>query len=150
MDCDLPDSSNAELSTPLRHIVTTGDGSPLLTDAMLVDQDERNPLLPLSSGDCAMTIESPLHDIEAPKEKSAFIRILEDMVPRNNANTKGGNQVENIHDDIDSYLQPYYLPPTSLPLRPLSASFLLLSTSHCYEIAINSAVPGVDLITSSG
>ena len=40
--------------------------------------------------------------------------------------------------------------PTSLPLRPFSASFLLLSTSHCYEIPINSAVPGVNLITSSG
>jgi len=33
---------------------------------------------------------------------------------------------------------------------PFSASFLLSSTSYCYEIAINSVVPGVDLITSSG
>ena len=90
------------------------------------------------------------HEIEAPKEKNAFTRILSDMVSRNNANTKGGNQVENIHDDIDSFLQLYYLPPHLSTTAAFSASFLLLSTSHCYEIAINSAVPGVDLITSSG
>ena len=69
VDCDMPDRSNTELSTPLRHIVTTGDGSPLLTDAMLVDQDERNPLMPLSSGDCAMTIDSPLRRNRGPKGK---------------------------------------------------------------------------------
>ena len=69
MDCDLPDSSNTELSTPLRHIMTIGDGSSILADAMLVDQDERNPLLPLSSGDCAMTIESPLPRHRGPKGK---------------------------------------------------------------------------------
>jgi hypothetical protein len=51
VDCDMPDRSNTELSTPLRHFVTTADGSPLLTDAMLVDQDESNPRIPLSSGD---------------------------------------------------------------------------------------------------
>ena len=68
-DCDMPDRSNTELSTPLRHPVTTGDGSPLLTDAMLVDPDERNPLMPLSSGDCAMTIDSPLRRNRGPKGK---------------------------------------------------------------------------------
>jgi hypothetical protein len=69
IDCDMPDRSNTELSTPLRHPVTTGDGSPLLTDAMLVDPDERNPLMPLSSGDCAMTIDSPLRRNRGPKGK---------------------------------------------------------------------------------
>ena len=35
-------------------------------------------------------------------------------------------------------------------LRPLfSASFSMFPTSPCYELVINSAVPGVDLITSS-
>ena len=69
MDCDLPESSNTELSTPLRHIMTIGDGSSVLADAMLVDQDERNPAMPLSSGDCAMTLESPLLRHRGPKGK---------------------------------------------------------------------------------
>ena len=55
IDCDMLDLSNAEPSTPLKHLMTTADGSPLLTDAMLVDQDESNPRI----GDCSMPIEPP-------------------------------------------------------------------------------------------
>ena len=69
IDCDMPDLSNAEPSTPLKHCMTTADGSPLPTDAMLVDQDETNPAMPLSSGDCAMTLESPLPRHRGPKGK---------------------------------------------------------------------------------
>ena len=54
-----------------------------------------------------------------------------------------------LHDDIDSLLQLHYLPPLYATAALFPASFLLFSTSHCYEIVINSVVPGVDLITSS-
>ena len=57
--------------------------------------------------------------------------------------------MENLHDDIDSLFQlilfpllctcgPFFLPRSSM-----------FPTSPCYELVINSAVPGVDLITSS-
>jgi hypothetical protein len=54
-----------------------------------------------------------------------------------------------LHDDIDSLLQLHYLPPLYATPALFPVSFLLFSTSHCYEIVINSVVPGVDLITSS-
>ena len=69
MDCDLPESSNTELSTPLRHIMTIGDGSSVLADAMLVDQDERNPAMPLSSADCPVPIDQPPRNKRCPKAK---------------------------------------------------------------------------------
>ena len=69
IDCDMLDRSNTELSSPLRHPVTTGDGTPLDTGAMLMDPDTSNPLMPLSSGDCAMTIEPPLLRHRGPKGK---------------------------------------------------------------------------------
>ena len=67
--CDLPDNSNTELSTPLRHIMMIGDGSSNLTDAMLVDQDERNPVMPLSSADCQVPIDQPPRNKRFPKAK---------------------------------------------------------------------------------
>jgi len=69
MDCDLPDSENTELSTPLRHIMTIGDGSSILADAMLVDQDERNPIMPLSSADCQVPIDQTPRNKRCPKAK---------------------------------------------------------------------------------
>ena len=69
IDCDMPDLSNAEPSTPLKHCMTTADGSPLPTDAMLVDQDERNPVMPLSSADCPVPIDQPPRNKRCPKAK---------------------------------------------------------------------------------
>ena len=69
MECDLPDSSNTELSTPPRHIMTIGDGHSVLADAMLVDQDERNPAMPLSSADCPVPIDHPPRNKRCPKAK---------------------------------------------------------------------------------
>jgi len=69
IDCDIPDLSNAEPSTPLKHPMTTADGSPLPTDAMLVDQDASIPLIPLPSGDCTMQIEPPPRRPRGPKGK---------------------------------------------------------------------------------
>ena len=69
IDCDMPDLSNAESSTPLKHLMTTVDGSPLLTDAMLVDHDDRNPRLSLLSGDCPVSIDQPPRNKRSPKAK---------------------------------------------------------------------------------
>ena len=69
IDCDMLDLSNAEPSTPLKHCMTTADGSPLPTDAMLVDQDERNPVMPLSSADCPVPIDQPPRNKRCPKAK---------------------------------------------------------------------------------
>ena len=107
-------------------------------------QDESNPLMPLSSGDCSMPIEPPPRRERGPKGGNASTRILADMATRKLqvANTKGGNKVENLHDDIDSLFQLHYLPPPVSTTDCGPASFLLFSTSYCYEIVINSVVPG--------
>ena len=70
IDCDMPDLPNAEPSTSLKHLMTTADGSPLLTDAMLVDQDERNPHI----GDCSMSIEPPPRRERGPTGKKRLQR----------------------------------------------------------------------------
>ena len=69
VDCDMPDRLNADLSTPSRPLVAAADGSPLLTDDMLVDQDTSNPLMSLPSGDCPMQIEPPPRRERGPKGK---------------------------------------------------------------------------------
>ena len=57
--------------------------------------------------------------------KRILAELTFEMVTRNHADTQGGNQVENIHDDIDPFLQLDYLPPPSLP--PLC---LILAVLH--------------------
>ena len=69
IDCDMPDLSNAEPSTPLKHLMTTADGSPLPTDAMLVDHDTSNPLMSLSSRDFPVASDQPPRNKRSPKAK---------------------------------------------------------------------------------
>jgi len=85
MDCDLPDSSNTELSTPLRHIRTIGDGPSIPADAMLVDQDERNPVMPLSSADCQVPID------QTPRNKRCPVTVDEDPGPPITSIPTGGS-----------------------------------------------------------
>ena len=63
------DPSNAEPSTPLKHFMTTADGSPLPTDAMLVDHDTSNPLMSLSSRDFPVPSDQPPRNKRSPKAK---------------------------------------------------------------------------------
>jgi len=65
----MPDTSDADLSTPSRPLVAAADCSPLLTDAMLVDEDASNPFISLSSGDCPMPIDPPQRK-RGPKGKT--------------------------------------------------------------------------------
>ena len=69
IDCDMSGRSNTELSTPLRHPVTTGDDSPLVTDAMLMEPDASNPLMPLSSAACPVPTAQPPRNKRSPKAK---------------------------------------------------------------------------------
>ena len=69
VDCDMPDRLNADLSTPSRPLVAAADGSPLLTDDMLVDHDVRNPLMSLPSGDCPVPLDQPPTQKRGPKTK---------------------------------------------------------------------------------
>ena len=69
IDCDMLDRSNTELSSPLRHPVTTGDGTPLDTGAMLMDPDTSNPLMPLSSAACPVPTVQPPRNRRSPKAK---------------------------------------------------------------------------------
>ena len=50
-------------------VLVVADGPPLLTDAMLVDQDASIPLIPLPSGDYTMQNEPPPRRPRGPKGK---------------------------------------------------------------------------------
>ena len=69
VDYDMPDRLNAALSTSSRPLAAAADGSPLLTDDMLVDHDVSNPLMSLPSGDCPVPLDQPPTQKRGPKTK---------------------------------------------------------------------------------
>ena len=104
IDCDMPDTSNTELLIPLRHIVTTGDGSPLLTDAMLVDHNDRNPRMSFLSGDCPVSIDQPPRNKQVQKRKSRKNGVKTDKAETNvvTSRARGGNYADLILQTLPS------------------------------------------------
>ena len=67
IDCDMPDRLNADSPTPSRPHVAAADGSSMLTNDMLMDQDASNPLILLSSRDFPVPIDQPPRNKRSPK-----------------------------------------------------------------------------------
>ena len=89
----MPDTSDADLSTPSRPLVAAADCSPLLTDAMLVDEDASNLFISLSSWDCPMPIDPPPNESEVPRGKHSINGIKADRAATNvvTSRARGGN-----------------------------------------------------------